>query len=67
MIGSKKYVKFEGTCSMCGMKFDKPEEAQQHESLFGLQHIIKSQQSFDLSSYISDLIGMCKPGIRKLK
>ena len=67
MIGSKKYVKFSGTCSKCGLTFDKAEDAQKHEDLFQLGHIVKIEESFDLSTYIDDLKQRCMSSIKRLK
>jgi len=67
MIGSEKYVKFSGTCSKCGLNFDKAEDAQKHEDLFQLGHIVNIKESFNLSLYIDDLKQRCKSSIKRLK
>ena len=67
MIGSKKYIKYQGVCSKCGLKFDNVEEAEKHEDIYQLGHIVKGSQSFDTRSYVTDLVGRCQIGIKKLK
>jgi hypothetical protein len=65
MIGSKKYVQFSGTCLECGMKFEKAEDAQRHTNL--LSHNIKYSESFNVSSYVSDMIQLTKSQTVRLK